>query len=241
MSSSAVPIDVGERIRNPTQTMGLLWKWCRSHYDRAQSEDYTDYYLRHTKRGRDPRSLVGPLETWEQTLEWQTTQLFDRIGVQPEDTVLDVGCGVFRAGLPLLEYLEPGNYYGCDISERALNAGRARLEQNGIDPERAGRIWRNDGLSFRDIREVDLLWSQSVLTHLPREQAKEFLGSLDRVLASDGEAWITYYRGTNYKPKFQTVNFRYTVDELDEMAGPRTVEDVDPAGHPNGLDLLVVR
>ncbi|WP_435333058.1 class I SAM-dependent methyltransferase [Haloarchaeobius sp. TZWWS8] len=221
--------------------MGLVWKWCRSHYDRARSDNYTEYYLRHTKRGNDPRSLVGPLDTWEQTLEWQKSQLFDRIEVKPDDRVLDVGCGIFRAGLPLLEFLDEGKYYGCDISERALEAGRERLKNNGVNPARAGRIWQNEDLRFQDVPEIDIVWSQSVVTHLPREQAREFFSSLDQLLSDDGEAWISYYRGEVHKPKFQTVNFRYTVEELNEMAGSRTVVDVDPMDHPNGLDLLVVR
>jgi SAM-dependent methyltransferase len=52
-------------------------------------------------------------------------------GLEPGDRLLDLGWGAVRAGRYLVEYLEPGDYYGMDISAEALaNVGRV-LAENG--------------------------------------------------------------------------------------------------------------
>ena len=47
-------------------------------------------------------------------------------GLMPEHRLLDVGCGALRAGIHLVEYLDPGHYYGIDINETVLDAGYDR-------------------------------------------------------------------------------------------------------------------
>jgi len=41
-------------------------------------------------------------------------ELLKREGCRPDSTVLEIGCGCLHAGIPLIQYLEKGNYVGVD-------------------------------------------------------------------------------------------------------------------------------
>ncbi|MBD3347042.1 MAG: methyltransferase [Chitinivibrionales bacterium] len=43
-------------------------------------------------------------------------------GLQPGHRLLDFGCGAGRAGIHLIDYLDPGNYTGVDGHESGINA-----------------------------------------------------------------------------------------------------------------------
>src|SRR5271165_3310432 len=44
-------------------------------------------------------------------------ELLKREGCRPNSKVLDIGCGCLHAGIPLIQYLEKGNYVGVDPNE----------------------------------------------------------------------------------------------------------------------------
>jgi hypothetical protein len=44
-------------------------------------------------------------------------------GLMPEHKLLDIGCGSLRLGVRAAEFLEPGNYWGTDLSSALLDAG----------------------------------------------------------------------------------------------------------------------
>lgn len=49
-------------------------------------------------------------------------QFLKQRGLQPHHTVLDYGCGAGRLGVRVIQYLDPGHYYGLDIHRRSLEA-----------------------------------------------------------------------------------------------------------------------
>ena len=59
-------------------------------------------------------ALVGPGHLWKEKRDWQMGFLLNH-GLSPSDHFLDVGCGTLRGGIPIIEYLDPGNYTGFDV------------------------------------------------------------------------------------------------------------------------------
>jgi SAM-dependent methyltransferase len=89
-----------------------------------------DYYARmigkrlrlghfHPAIGSRARTLRAPTELLDILL---------RHGLQPDHVVVDYGCGSFRLGKALIEFLEPGKYWGLDVTADFLDAGMALLE-----------------------------------------------------------------------------------------------------------------
>lgn len=59
-------------------------------------------------------ALVGAANVWQQAREFQFQFLLDQ-GLQKTDKLMDIGCGTLRGGIPMIEYLNIGNYYGMDL------------------------------------------------------------------------------------------------------------------------------
>jgi SAM-dependent methyltransferase len=75
--------------------------------------------------------LVGPPELWEQKRQLQYNFLISR-GLKPHCRLLDFGCGTLRGGIPFIQYLDIGHYYGYEISEKRLREAWRELDAHQL-------------------------------------------------------------------------------------------------------------
>jgi SAM-dependent methyltransferase len=113
---------------------------------------------------QDHRNVVGGY--WDRVGKLQLDFLLGQ-GLQPEERFLDVGCGALRAGIHLVDYLDPGNYYGIDIDPDVLEAGyEAELPQTLRPklPREHLRCTKRFEVDFGV--QFDMAIAQSVFTHV---------------------------------------------------------------------------
>ena len=67
--------------------------------------------------------LVGPADLWDMKRVFQINYL-KTCGMKPEHKIFDMGCGVLRGGIPIIEYLDQGNYTGFDVRDYVLEEGK---------------------------------------------------------------------------------------------------------------------
>lgn len=79
--------------------------------------------------------LVGPPEFWEMKRSFQIGFLRQH-GLQPQHYLLDIGCGVLRGGIPIINYLEVGHYYGVEARPKVLAEGRKELAESKLEHKR---------------------------------------------------------------------------------------------------------
>ena len=124
-------------------------------------------------------------------------------GLRPDDSVLDIGCGLGRMAVPLTGYLSPaGSYEGFDVVERevewcrrAIGARHANFGFRVLDvhnerynPGGSGELaWPYADESF------DFAIATSVFTHLRPRDAAAYLGELGRVLRPGGTLFATFF------------------------------------------------
>jgi hypothetical protein len=72
--------------------------------------------LVHVSEEERLQALVGPAGVWQESRDFQIQFLTAR-GLKPEHSLLDLGCGVLRGGIPLIRYLDPGRFVGLDVRE----------------------------------------------------------------------------------------------------------------------------
>jgi SAM-dependent methyltransferase len=160
--------------------------------------DYEAFELTEKRlKRRVHRSFVGG--QWEQMGRLQLEFLIAH-GLQPEHRFLDVGCGSLRAGRYLVNYLEPGHYYGTDINHGLIEAGyelelddpqRARLPQSNLHA--TDRFDNDFGVSF------DMAIAQSVFTHISLNMMRLCLYRVAKVMKPDATFYATFFeRGRDY-------------------------------------------
>lgn len=148
---------------------------------------------REVEAGRH-RDCVGGL--WQEIGRLQLEFLLAR-GLEPRARVLDLGCGCLRAGVHLVEYLEPGRYYGIDVSRELLDAGYdVELARLGLGHKLPRRNLLCDG-EFQCDRfgvRFDLAIAQSLFTHLSLNHVKLCLARLAPAMKVGGVFYATFFR-----------------------------------------------
>lgn len=146
---------------------------------------------REVKQGRH-RAAIGGL--WEEMGNFQFDFLTSQ-GLRPEHKMLDVGCGALRFGRLAVDYLEAGNYYGQDLSEKILEAGytiELTDEQRLKLPRK--NLATNADFDFSHVdTPVDFAIAQSVFTHLPYNHIRHCLIKLLPHMAAGGVFFATYW------------------------------------------------
>src|SRR5207237_3852901 len=71
-------------------------------------------------------AMVGPASLWQMKRDFQINFLRS-MGLEPENYLLDIGCGVLRGGIPIIQYLAEGHYYGIEVRSDALEEGTRSL------------------------------------------------------------------------------------------------------------------
>jgi len=184
-----------------------------------EEEDFLTAYSRHTDRRveKDPRLAIGGM--WDEIGDLQYQFLLSQ-GLQPEDRMLDVGCGTLRGGRHFIRYLAPGNYTGMDISPRAIESGRELVEAEGLQEKRPRLVVsENKNLRFEEFRgeAFDVILAQSVFTHLKQEHIAEFFRHVRSVMAPGARVFFTF----NQEPEFREItvkDFAYPYSFFQDLA-----------------------
>ena len=130
-------------------------------------------------------ALVGRPELWEMKRQFQIDFLRAQ-GLKSHHRLIDIGCGTLRGGLPIIAYLEPGNYFGIETRSVALQEARRELREADLEHKRPTLIQSSDFSIDCSERHMHYAWAFSVLIHFEDEILTRCLASLARLLIPSG-------------------------------------------------------
>jgi cyclopropane fatty-acyl-phospholipid synthase-like methyltransferase len=143
------------------------------------------------------RAAVGGM--WEEIGRRQFDFMVEQ-GLEPRHYLLDIGCGSLRGGLHFIRYLDLEHYFGVDISQDLLDAGKLELQQNDL-VSKSPTLVRMGDFEFSSLdRMFGYALAQSVFTHLPLNSIIRCVVNLDKVLVPGGRFYATFFE--NPKGKF---------------------------------------
>ena len=109
------------------------------------------------------------------------------VGLKPTDRLLEIGCGTGRLARRVVPYLTPGHYHGVDLSNGARAAAWNLALEEG---------WAARGPTFAAAIEpgpvYDVIWSFSVLIHIPQEMMCDLFVRAAAVMDADSRFYASY-------------------------------------------------
>jgi SAM-dependent methyltransferase len=211
------------------------------------------------RRARWHRDAVGGL--WNEMGELQFAFMKQQ-GLRPEHYLLDVGCGSLRGGVRFVDYLEPGRYFGLDISQELLDAGMAELEKRDLQRKRP-QLRCSDSFEVDAFnQQFDFALAQSLFTHLSLNKIMVCLHEVAGVLRPGGRLYATFFenpegtrhlgqprrqaqistkKGTRWITTFPNEDpYHYGLDAFEWLCEsiPLDVEYVGDWGHPRNQKMV---
>ncbi|MDW7684982.1 MAG: class I SAM-dependent methyltransferase [Bacillota bacterium] len=130
----------------------------------------------------------------------------DLCGLQPEEKLLEIGCGVGRMAVPLTRYLKDGGeYIGIDIVKDFIDWNRQNITTrfpnfNFVWADIQNRFYNPAGFlkdevylfPFQD-QTFDMVILISVFTHMLEEGFFRYVSEVSRLLRPGGRCFATFF------------------------------------------------
>lgn len=141
-------------------------------------------YLIQTKEDRR-HWLVDSWDNWKLGRDFHIQFLKGR-NLQPAHYLLDIGCGTLRGGLPLINYLQEGHYFGIEVRENALNEGRKEIMEANLEGKQPKLFLSPDISELIIEQQFDYIIAFWVLIHLTDEILNNTLAFVSKHLSKQG-------------------------------------------------------
>jgi ubiquinone/menaquinone biosynthesis C-methylase UbiE len=166
--------------------------------------------------------MNNPAETYESYMvpvlfaPW-ASRLIQSANIQPNDRVLDVGCGTGIVSRLIASNVNfKGKIIGIDLSPNMLAVARARSEQQGGQIEwHEGRV---ESMPFQNA-SFDLVVCQEALQFFA--DRKSALSEIHRVLKTDGRFVFSVWQGLDHHPFY--VKLHNVIQKRFGMSGVETI------------------
>jgi len=214
-----------------------IWIWNRRYeaWKAAHPEgSFADFYAADAeakiRKGKSHATLgvrswadgqAGPVE-WDQSTfarrgreNWQ--QIVE-LGLKPHMRCVDYGCGSLRLGQHAIRYLDPGNYWGIDISDAFYSEGLKLLPPKLLQEKQP----RLDVIADPLLAEIsswspDFIFANAVLQHVPPEELGLFFGRLAAMMTATSRAYIIFVAGAGAK-RIKGMSWAYSPAVLEREA-----------------------
>jgi SAM-dependent methyltransferase len=141
--------------------------------------------------------------------------IMKQLGLEPQHSLFEFGCGYLRSGFHFIGYLEPGNYVGNDASAVRVEIGREGLAKlNLLDKNPTLTANTDNSMDWANGRKFDFIWSHAVVAHVPPEDLEEIVGNMSKLMHESSVAYVScldVYDLKNDVERDDAKNWRYSL------------------------------
>jgi 2-polyprenyl-3-methyl-5-hydroxy-6-metoxy-1,4-benzoquinol methylase len=202
-------------------------RWKKDHPDAS----YDQYYVEKVNERLDSGEAHITLGKKQSDADWSMNSAaaelayFIEQGLLPHHRVVDFGCGSLRLGKALMEYLEPGNYLGMDVTDRYFTEGQQHLEAGTRETKQPRfAVIDADSLAEATAWSPDFIVSTGVIMHVPTIELLPFLERILSLLSKPEANMYIAFRETPATVQVATMTWYYPGSELVELVKARGFE-----------------
>jgi SAM-dependent methyltransferase len=167
--------------------------------------------------------IASPLDFFEKSGRLQFATLVQH-GLYPSSKVLDVGCGPLRAGYWLMNFLEPGCYFGIEPRVHEIEEGLAYIVEPELIEYARPTFAHNDDFDLTVFgTKFDFVLARSIWSHTTKAQIEAMLDSFLKV-AEPGAVLLSSYLPASRLPERIREPFHGGVRRIPRLA--RTLRDI---------------
>jgi len=135
-------------------------------------------------------------------------------GLAPHHSCVDYGCGMLRIGMHAIRFLDRGNYWGLDITDRFFRDGLELMEQDLIESKAPHlRVIEESVIAALERTPPDFLFSNAVLKHVPPFELDGFFDNFMRLVGPRTRA-IIFFEEAPEQRRTAGVTWAYPADLL---------------------------
>jgi SAM-dependent methyltransferase len=155
-------------------------------FDAAKFQKMLDIRDRHLLE-----DSMGFRGQYDEHRRFQIALLKER-GLLPSHRLLEIGCGPLTAGIPIIDYLEPGNYVGVDVRSSVLDLSWKEVAKAGLSGKNP-RLICSPSFAAKELadQKFDFVLSFSVLYHLSNEILAAYFSAVHQRLMPTGYCLAT--------------------------------------------------
>jgi hypothetical protein len=161
-------------------------------FRKSPEQQYVDNMLKKIARGAK-HSTLGPQirdEVYTRGKAERWAERLIEVGLKPQHLCVEYGCGSLWAAEPVLRYLQPGRYYGLDLTDQFYEFGRQRI--GSLLAEKQARLAVISPESLRAVAALqpDFIFSRKVLAHVKVDALPRYLANIASLMSPQTIAMI---------------------------------------------------
>lgn len=176
-----------------------IWKskrfeaWQQENPGKSFAQFYAETSMKKRREGVAHANLGANLKTGEFGESGVGTfRKIVALGLKPEDTLVDYGCGTLRMGVHAMKYLQPGRYWGLEISQDFLDQGRELVGPDLLAEKRP----HLSTISPQSVTEAaaaspDMVISTRVFNHVHPDELALYFHNVMLLVGNAGKAIVS--------------------------------------------------
>ena len=175
-------------LLNKTQKIARYLKWVRTLNHRHKKIELLRRISPSVQKQYELDHMVGPVGYWNELQQYQIGTL-KHLGLKPEHSLLDIGCGPLQGGLAIIQYLNDEMYTGLDLKKEPVDAGLRQLKEMGLLEKKKPRLYVSDTFGEKELegRQFDYIWCSQMLYNQNEEVLDHLFCRLSALLGPQGK------------------------------------------------------
>lgn len=148
--------------------------------------------------------------------------------VNAEQRVIEYGCGSLRVGAHYMKLLEPGHFFGLDITMGFIEMGIEMIGEDLLTEKRPYlAAIDEESLNYAESFEADLVFAPAVAFHVHPDEQGSFIANLTRCCSKPGATLIFDAKIASEPFRYRNTGWAWPVEHYAESLGAFTLDKVD--------------